>query len=763
MKNLIWYLIGLNFVVFANINAQKSPDKNQFRQMGTLLPDANSYRTASGAPGYKYWQQKADYVIKVKLDDEKHTLSGEETITYHNQSPDVLNYLWVQLDQNMRAKNSLRSQIQTGEIKEKMRGSTLRYMNYDFDGGFKVEYVKDVNNQDLHYVINHTMMRIDLPKPLSAGETYTFKIKWWYNINDRDFYRGRSGMEYFPKDKNYLYTIAQFYPRMVLYTDYSGWQNKQFLGRGEFTLTFGNFDVEITVPADHIVSATGELINQNEVLDSDQIGRLQKAKTAKNPVIIVSQKEAEKKEKTKSKDSKTWKFKAVNVRDFGFASSRKFIWDAMGVPFGDRTVMAMSFYPKEGNPLWEKYSTRVVAHTIRNYSKFTFDYPYPVAQSINAKSMGMEYPMICFNFGRPESDGTYSARTKYGMIGVIVHEVGHNFFPMIVNSDERQWTWMDEGLNTFLQHLTQKAWEKTFPSRNGSPELIVDYMRTNKSEMTPIMFNPEISKSHHNTQYGKPSAALNILRETVMGRELFDFAFKEYANRWKFKHPTPADFFRTMEDASAVDLDWFWRGWFYSIDHVDLAITKVQMFKLSSGNPADDKAWKKNEKKNKPETIKSIRDENIETEIEKNLELKDFYNTYDPYKLESSDKEIYKQFTASLTEEEKKFVNANDIYMQVNVKNIGGLIMPLIFKLEYVDGISEVIRVPVEVWQSDNNEIFKVFIVKKNVKRVILDPYLETADTDQSNNYWPPRIMESRFELYKRKNRSEKNIMQKKK
>ena len=763
MKNLIWLLISFNFFVFVNLNAQISPDKNQFRQLGTLLPDANSYRTASGAPGYKYWQQKADYVIKVNLDDETHIISGEEIITYHNQSPDVLNYLWVQLDQNKRAKNSLSNQTQTGEIKEKMTGSSLRYMNFDFDGGFKIDFVKGADNQDLNYVINHTMMRIDLPMPLRAGETYTFKIKWWYNINDRDFYWGRSGMEYFPKDKNYLYTIAQFYPRMVLYTDYAGWQNKQFLGRGEFTLTFGDFDVEITVPADHIVSATGALINQNEVLDPDQIARLEKAKTSKDPVIIVSQKEAEKKEKNKSKNTKTWKFKAENVRDFGFASSRKFIWDAIGVPFGDRTVMAMSFYPKEGNPLWGKYSTKAVAHTIKTYSKFTFDYPYPVAQSIHSKWIGMEYPMICFNGGRPESDGTYSSQTKYSMLGVIIHEVGHNYFPMIVNSDERQWTWMDEGLNTFLQYQTEQAWEKGFPSRSGSAELIVDYMKTNKSDMTPIMFNSEISKSFHNTQYGKPAAALNILRETVMGRELFDFAFREYANRWKFKHPTPSDFFRTMEDASAVDLDWFWRGWFYSTDHVDLAITKVQMFKLSNGNPAENKTWKKNKKNNESKTIKSIRDENVAKELEKNPELGDFYNTYDPYEAESSDKEMYKQFTASLTKEEKKFVNANDIYLQVDVENIGGLIMPLILKLEYADGTSEIIRVPVEIWQSDNNKLSKVFIVKKNVKSVILDPYVETADTDMSNNYWPPRIIESRFELYKRKTRTQKNPMQKKK
>ncbi len=750
--------------VFSGLKAQIIPENNQFRQLGTLLPDANVYRTASGAPGFKYWQQKADYNIKVELNDENQSISGSETITYYNQSPDKLDYLWVQLDQNMRAKNSLRNRTQTAQINDKMSASSLRYLNFDFDGGFKIKSVKDAQNKELHYVINETMMRVDLPKALNPGEIFTFSIEWKYNINNRDLYWGRSGMEYFEKDGNYLYTIAQFYPRMALYTDYAGWQHKQFLGRGEFTLTFGDFNVEITVPADHIVAATGELVNKNEVLSPEQLARLEKAKTAANPVLIVTQKEAEKAEKNKAKTKKTWKFKAQNVRDFAFASSRKFIWDAMGVQFGDRTVMAMSFYPKEGNPLWEKYSTRAVVHTLKTYSHFTFDYPYPVAQSIHSKRIGMEYPMICFNGGRPEPDGTYSKRTKYGMLGVIIHEVGHNFFPMIVNSDERQWTWMDEGLNTFLQYQTEQAWEKGFPSRTGgSPQMIVDYMRTNKTDLTPVMINPDISKYHHQSQYTKVAAALSILRETVMGRELFDFAFKEYANRWKFKHPTPADFFRTMEDASGVDLDWFWRGWFYSTDHVDLAIDKVQMFKLANGNPAEDKAWKKKQEEEKPEYIKAIRDKDLQTVIEKDPAMKDFYNSYDPYVADSEDAVIYKKFTASLTAEEKKFVNAKDIYLQIDVKNIGGIVMPLIFQIKYADGTDEVVRIPVEVWRNDNNKISKVLIVKKPVKEVILDPFVETADTDMQNNYWPPRMIQSRFELYKSKNYPQTNPMQKKK
>jgi len=733
---------------------------DKFQQLGVLLPTPNSFRTASGAPGYKYWQQKADYKIKVTLDDNRHTISGEETVTYYNNSPDPLTYIWLQLDQNMRAKNSLRNQTQTGEIEENMNAGALRYLNFDFDGGFKILEVSGIDNNKLEYTINQTMMRIDMPATLKPGESFSFKVKWWYNINDRDFYWGRSGMEYFEKDDNYLYTIAQFFPRMAVYSDFEGWQNKQFLGRGEFALTFGDYDVEITVPSDHIVAATGELQNADEVLTKKQIERFEKAKTATKPVLIVDQQEVEKKEKSKSKDTKVWKFVAKNVRDFAFASSRKFIWDAMGVPFGKRTVMAMSFYPKEGNPLWGKYSTEVVAHTVRTYSKYTFDYPYPVAQSIHSKHIGMEYPMICFNGGRPEEDGTYSESTKFGMIGVIVHEVGHNFFPMIVNSDERQWTWMDEGLNTFLQYMTQNEWDRNFPSRNGSPELIVDYMRMNKSDLSPIMLNPEIVKNHHDSQYGKPSAGLTILRETIMGRELFDFAFKEYANRWKFKHPTPADFFRTMEDASGVDLDWFWRGWFYSTDHVDLSIDKVQFFKLSNGDPVEDKTLAKKDKNSNLKTIQYQRDKDKPTMVDKHPELKDFYDSYDRYQGTEGDKQQFKLFTANLTDEEKAFIKEENVYIQINFSNVGGLIMPLILKFEYADGTEELIHVPVEVWRTNTEKISKIFVREKAPVKIVLDPYQQTADTDMNNNYWPEQKIESRFQLYKRKESQMKNPMQ---
>ncbi len=752
------------FILFALLignqlfGQETNTNKSKFKQLREELPTPNVYRTASGAPGHAYWQQQADYVMQITLDDDKQKIYGEETITYTNNSPDVLSYVWIQLDQNMRAQNSYRSQIRQSKITERTSVGRLRYLTNDFDGGFKIEYVKDAENNDLHHVINHTMMRVDLPKTLAHGEKVDLKIKWWYNINDRAKLGGRSGMEYFEDDKNYLYTIAQFFPRMAVYDDVEGWQNKQFLGRGEFAVPFGDYDVSITVPSDHVVASTGLLHNEKEVLSSEQLQRLDKAKTAKEPVMIVTEKEARSKESKHAKDTKTWIFKAENVRDFGFASSRKFIWDAIGVAFGDRTVMAMSFYPKEGNPLWEKYSTKAVAHTIRTYSKYTFDYPYPVAQSIHSNRIGMEYPMICFNGGRPEKDGTYSERTKYGMIGVIIHEVGHNFFPMIVNSDERQWTWMDEGLNTFLQYLTEQEWEHGYPSRNGPAYTIVDYMKGDKQYITPIMTNSESVFSLHSNAYGKPAASLNILRETVMGRELFDFAFKQYAQRWKFKHPTPADFFRTMEDASAVDLDWFFRGWYYTNDHVDIAITNVASYELGSGNPDTENAYDKKKAEAEAQYITDIRNKDMHRQTDDDKAVLGFYNSYDPYETTDAQRKKYKN--TKFNDEEKAYLNKNYFYTQIDFKNIGGLVMPIILEFTYADGSKEVKRIPAEFWLKSLGDASKVFVTKKAIASVVLDPFLETADTDTNNNYWPPRIQQSRFQLYKQNYKPQRNPMQ---
>ena len=627
---------------------------------------------------------------------------------------------------------------------------------------FKLELITDVNGNDLPFTVNETMMRIEPPKPLKKGQSFSFKIKYSYNINDRMKIGGRSGYEYFEDEGNSIYTIAQFFPRLAVYNEVEGWQNKQFLGRGEFTLPFGDYKVNITVPADHIVSATGELKNASSVLTKTQIRRWEKAKkNYKEPVIIVTQEEATANEKEKSESLKTWRFEAKNVRDFGWASSRKFIWDAMAVDIAGKRVMAYSYYPKEGNPLWEQYSTRAVAQTLKTYSKYTIDYIYPQATSVHAKSIGMEYPMICFNFGRPEKDGTYSKRTKYGMIGVIIHEVGHNFFPMIINSDERQWTWMDEGLNTFVQYLTEQEFERNYPSRRGPAQNIVDYMKGDKSGIVPIMTNSESILQFGNNAYGKPATALNILRETIMGRELFDYAFKTYSERWAFKHPTPADFFRTMEDASAVDLDWFWRGWFYTTDHVDISLDKVSWFKVNTGNPEIENPIAKAQQEKNNTFIGDTRNQTLipATLDESDPASIDFYTTYDPLLTSILDKEDYLNNIENLGEAELEILNADKNYYELQFSNLGGLVMPVILEFEYVDGTKEVVRIPAELWKSNNEQVSKVFVFDNELARVTLDPFLETADVDRNNNYWPARVEPTRFQLFKDRN-SRENPMQ---
>jgi hypothetical protein len=747
----------------ATASAQSPVWEDKFKQLGPELSTPNTYRTASGAPGHAYWQQQADYDMKIRLDDDTQRIYGEELITYRNNSPDVLYYLWLQLDQNYLEKESDSWKIEQAKINDQMSLNDLTDLEPWFDGGFKITEVKDAAGKDLAHTINKTMMRIELVQPLKPGASFAFRIKWWYNINDRIRLGGRSGYEYFEEDKNYLYTIAQFYPRMVAYMDYSGWQHKQFLGAGEFTLDFGNYQVALTVPDDHIVASTGVLQNAKTVLTTEQFQRFEKAKKSDEPVLIVTQDEAIANEKEKGKGEKTWIFKAENVRDFAFATSRKFIWDAQRVQLESNQPLAMSFYPKEGNPLWEQFSTRAVAHTLKVYSKYSVEYPYPVAISVHAKWIGMEYPMICFNGGRPEKDGTYSENTKAGMITVIIHEVGHNFFPMIINSDERQWTWMDEGLNTFMQYMAEKEWDRNYPIRRGPARNIVDYMKGDKSKMSPIMTNSESIYQFGNNAYGKPATALNILRETIMGRELFDYAFKEYCRRWAFKHPTPDDFFRTMEDASAVDLDWFWRGWFYGTDHCDMSLKEVKHFTLNTRNPDIEKAFKKENKENQPTDISLQRDvqEGIPTLVDQDPKARDFYTSYDPYKVTSLDKKEYENYLSKLSEAEKAVLNAQNNYYQVTVENVGGLIMPLIFELEFADGTKREVRIPAEIWKMSEPSVTKVFATEKEVVRITLDPYLETADVDLNNNHWPAKISPTRFELFKeRQQPAEENPMQ---
>jgi hypothetical protein len=763
MKQIKYTLLALSALVFATAAAQESSkttrqpgheNTNKFRQMYQEFATPNTYRSASGAPGPDYYQQQADYKMKITLDDKNARIYGEETITYTNNSPDALEFLWLQLDQNVRAKDS-KSPLRDGSgvpLAQQAASFSESYLTEPFDGGFNIEFVQDVNGKALPYTINQTMMRVDLPVALASKGTYSFSVKWWYNIPDHTVNRARSGYEFFPEDGNRAYVIAQFFPRMAVYSDVEGWQNHQFWGSGEFALPFGNYEVDITVPADHVLDGTGELINRKEVYSKEMMRRFEQAqKSFETPVVIVTQEEIEAAEKGFATDTKTWKLRAQNVRDFAFATSRKFILDMMAVKFGARTVMAVSMYPKEGNPLWEDWSTKAVASTLKSYSKYTFDYPYHKAISVHAKNQGMEYPMICWNYGRPEKDGTYSDRVKYGMMSVIIHEVGHNFFPMIVNSDERQWGWMDEGLDTFMQYLAEQEFgqaypealgsDKEYPSRRGKPSAIVSYMAGDQSTIAPIMSNPENVYQLGANAYAKPATALNILRETVMGRELFDKAFKTYAQRWMFKHPTPEDFFRTMEDASAVDLDYFWRGWFYSTDYVDMGVKGVKKYYVTDKPTAQMKAYMKENNLTEADLppLVFLVDE----------ESEDFDPAMKGASPMDSAKTLNEFVMDAFTAEERAALKNPKYFYEVSFEKPGGIPMPLIVEYSYADGTKETIKYPAEIWRKNDLEVKRVVSSEKEIVGIIVDPLLETADIDTSNNSWPKKETKSEFDQFK--------------
>ncbi len=759
IARLLLPLSAASLLGLAALDAGEDMPEDRFRQISELLPSPNAYRTASGAPGHAYWQQKVDYVIDVALDDGNQTLTGSERIRYHNQSPDTLRYLWVALDPNIFAPTSHAVTTSLAPDLDEMTFGGMQSLleRQTFDGGADITAVKDAQGEGLPFVIHDTMMRVDLPAPLAPGASVGFQIDWNYAINNSKLVRGRTGYEHFEDDDNYLYELAHWFPRLCAYTDYTGWQNKQFLGRGEFTLEFGDYTVNITVPDDHVVAATGELQNPADVLKPAWTERLAQAENASEPMFIITPEEAEANEASEPGGTKTWTFQADNVRDFAFASSRKFAWDAVLHQVKDgRKVWAMSYYPKEGEPLWSRYSTQAVVHTLDVYSAHTFPYPYPVAISVNGPVGGMEYPMICFNGPRPEEDGTYSARTKYNLIGVVIHEVGHNWFPMIVNSDERQWTWMDEGLNTFMQFLTEQTWEPDYPSRRGEPENIVQYMSS--EEQRPIMTNSESILQFGPNAYSKPATALNILRETVMGRELFDFAFAEYSRRWMFRRPEPADLFRTMEDASSVDLDWFWRGWFYGTNACDQSIVGLSRGTIDTQNPEIEKALARAERDAEPKSITHQRNADVPKRSDRFPSLLDFYNTYDALDVTPADRRKYAKALADYDDKQKELLGSELNFYVVHIADEGGLAMPVILDVRYADGSMEEVRMPAHAWRNNKLELAKLIVTPKTIQSIVLDPHLETADINLDNNHWPRRVSETRIELKPRPER--KNPMQ---
>ena len=780
----------------AAIKQSKGDFEDKFRQLDEVLPTPNVYRNAAGEPGHQYWQQQVDYQIKARLDEHKRRIESTETITYKNNSPDTLKYLWLQLDQNIFRNDSMAAMssnfggigdrapaARAGSMNKPARLSLdhLRRQQFvdDNELGYEIKNISNKSGKALKHVIVGTNMRIDLPIPLKPGKTTTFTIDFAFNIVEEDAVSARSGYEHFPDDEreggNDIFLLAQWFPRLHSYTDYEAWTNKEFIGRGEFTLEFGDYEVELTVPADHIVSSTGALQNPKQVLSTTQRKRLKEAQNAKRIVFVVTEQEALENEKAGTDKQKTWKFSAENVRDFAWASSRKFLWDARGHQQGGNDqplVMAMSFYPKEGGDLWKKYSTEAIIQTLEVYSRFSFDYPYPVAQSVNGPVGGMEYPMITFNGPRTElqDDGsrTYSQAEKRFLIGVVIHEVGHIYFPMIVNSDERQWTWMDEGLNSFLDGIAGREWDPTVPW-GVEPRDIVGYMKG--SVQVPIMTQSDSVLKLGPNGYTKPAVALNILRETILGRELFDFAFKEYAQRWKYKRPTPSDFFRTMEEASGVDLDWFWRGWFYTTDHVDISLDTIYKLRLDTKDPDIDFSRQRQEELNKPMSLTDERNkaEGNKLWVERFPDITDFYDENDRFTVTNKERNKYQKFLKKLEPWERttleRAIKEDKNYYVLEFSNKGGLVMPIILDLSFEDGSTETQYIPAEIWRRSPKAVKRLIITDKNkvLASVSIDPRWETADVDVHNNHYPRKIIPSRIEAYKKKKSTKKvsrDIMQ---
>ncbi|WP_415375575.1 M1 family metallopeptidase [Patiriisocius sp. Uisw_017] len=753
---LLFLVAGVSHAQDGETEARKPghTNENKFKQLYTEFSSPNQYRSASGAPGPMYYQQQADYKMDIRLDDKESVLYGNETITYTNNSPDVLEYLWVQLDQNVRAKDSKSPLIEGSGAAPAQQASKFvnSYMGAGFDGGFKIDHVKDTKGNDLSYTINRTMMRIDIPAVMQPGDKYSFNIKWWYNVVNHTIDRARSGYEVF-EDGNKGYVIAQFFPRMAVYSDVEGWQNSQFWGRDEFALPFGDYEVNITVPSDHILDGTGKLANRKEIFSKEMMNRFEQAQNAYDkPVIIVTQEEAEAASKGFSAATKTWKFEAENVRDFGFATSRRFIWDMMSVKIGDKDVMAVSMYPPEGNPLWEDYSTIVVASTLKSYSRMSFDYPYHKAISVHAKGQGMEYPMICWNYGRPDKEGNYSERIKYGMMSVIIHEVGHNYFPMIVNSDERQWTWMDEGLNTFVQYVAEQdfgewypdaiAPNKAYPSRRGPAKNIISYMAGDQDAIAPIMTKGLNTYNFGANAYSKPATGLNILRETIMGRDLFDHAFRTYSKRWMFKHPTPEDFFRTMEDASAIDLDWFWRAWFYTTDYTDIGIKEVKKFYVTSKMNKEVRemiAARGISESDLPPLVYLVEEGSEDFEEDMKVKTLNDITTLQQYIMDN------------VSPEDRAKMKSPKYFYQVTYDKPGGIPMPIIVEYTYSDGSTKRETFPAQIWRKNDAEVSKVIASEMEITKIIVDPDEETADIDTANNSWPKRKKLGEFDAFKEK------------
>ncbi|WP_080237800.1 M1 family metallopeptidase [Spirosoma rigui] len=561
-KIAIWAGLWLvSLTTFAQTAGSKYDPLALFHPLFNMQP-GNDYRTGSGAPGPRYWQNRADYQINVTLDDQQNTITGEVTIAYKNNSPETLSYLWLQLDQNAFS--------DTSRAAKTTPVSGGRFGNLGFAGGLTIKSVTtDQGKAKFNatpYEITDTRMQVRLPEAVKPGGDVKVKVAYSFKIPEY----GSDRMGQLKRKDGIIYEIAQWYPRMCVYDDIEGWNVLPYLGAGEFYLEYGDYEYNVTVPWDHIVAGSGELLNPNDVLTAEQIKRLAQARQSDKTVMIRSKDEVTNADtRPKKSGMLTWKFRCLNTRDVAWASSRAFVWDAakMNLPSG-KPALAQSMYPAESatNDSWNR-STEYVKGCVEFYSKYLYEFSYPVATNIAGIVGGMEYPGIIFCDHKDKRDALW---------GVTDHEFGHNWFPMIVGNNERKFPWMDEGFNTFINTLSTANFNKgEYDRERGTMHDIAPALF---SPVEPIMTIPDVQQPRALgiLAYYKPGMGLKLLRESILGPERFDFAFKHYVDRWAFKHPTPYDFFRSMEDGAGEDLGWFWRGFFYETWKLDQGMKDVK-------------------------------------------------------------------------------------------------------------------------------------------------------------------------------------------
>lgn len=713
-------MLPLAIAVSAVAHAEATP----FSPLGSLVDPPSATRGADGRPTSTYWQQHIAYDIDATLDVERRVINAQAELRYTNNAPQALDAIWFEISPEATTKDAIAHRSATINV-DSASVRDLRGLREQEErgGGLVVSSVADSEDRPLAFEARGTQLRVALPRPLASGQTVRIKLAWRVALVDLDRKGGRTGYMLLSSGDP-IFHIAQWYPQPVAFTDYGGWRNVPFVDHGEFAPELGDYNVSLTLPAGQLVAATGVLTNEADVLTGVERTRLARLRQGKVTEIVTA---AEAATKRRSSETRTWRFAARNVRDFALAASLRYRWDATLA--GTSAVRAMTFYPSEASALWRPLALPAIGHALDVYGRMTFDYPYPVVQAAFGPNDGMEHTMLAFSRYPPDGpNGTYSRERKRDFLWVLTHEVGHNWFPLIVNSDERAWTWMDEGLTSYLETLATLEWSGDYTTRPNLPAMLgAEREATGRQPpMTPANAVVDLFP----TQYHRPAAALQVLRELVLGRETFDRAFRAYARAWMFKRPTPGDFFRTINQESGADLDWFWRAWFFSTDHVDLSLERVAALRLVAV-PAD--AIPAPADATPPANLTVLRNaaEGRRLMVEQVPRLADAYDRIPERTLAGATPSAHAVVDVQRTLDA---LGQGGVFYELDIRNRGGVVSPVPIRIDYRDGTSERYVVPVELWFGDTKRAQHILWRAKSIRSVTLDPDAATGDVDRGNN-----------------------------